>query len=124
MGAPQRDGRGIGSAADGVVALFMWGVVVGLDSWLLGAIWSGYRRATAQGWDLSAVHGQEKSALLTSALLCGAVLLGALCGGFAGRNETAARRWRNAAVGALAAHLLLLGLLVVAILVHPPRLVF
>ncbi|WP_199923007.1 hypothetical protein [Streptomyces sp. NRRL B-24484] len=119
-----RTGEDGAGAQEWPAAVFLWAVVVALDGWLLTFVWSSYRRAVRSGWDAVSVHGAEKSALIGTVLLCGPVLLGALVGGLAGRRPTTARRWRAAAVGALAAHLLLLALLVVGVLVHPPRFVF
>ena len=96
-----------------------------LDGWLLRFIWSGYQRPADAGWQVSAVHAQEKAVFASTGLLGGLVLVGAGLGVWAaGSCATRARRRRNAALGALAAHLVLPVLAFIGFALHPPTFVW
>jgi hypothetical protein len=95
------DGYGVGAAV-------FAGLAIALDLYLLHFFWRGYLRAVGGNWGYVATRIQEKSVLISTALLLGLVLFGALAGALiTPQGAAASRRGFGAAVGALTIHLAL-----------------
>ncbi|MFJ3792217.1 hypothetical protein [Kitasatospora sp. NPDC090091] len=108
--------RGAGSRTADTVGAWVFGTMTAaVDGLALSALLRGHASA--------ALEQRRTSVNLTLALLV-LVLFGSLLGaGLAGNRSTPQRRWRFAMTGALAAHLLIPMILVIAMMIHPPTFV-